>query len=116
MLTMTEVDDIREAYFREGESISAIAKRFSKDRKTVRKYIDKEDFNCSYRTVASYVHKRKKALCGTSKGTLPLVHRAGEAQVDFGEAEFYENGTLWRGKYLNVSFTFSNAGYLQLFK
>ncbi len=169
---MTEVNDIREAYFREGESISAIAKRFSKDRKTVRKYIDKEDFNlpapkpggngqdqpkldpwkstieewlerdkkamrkqrhtakriyqrlvesdeefnCSYRTVASYVHKRKKALCGASKGTLPLVHRAGEAQVDFGEAEFYENGTLWKGKYLNVSFPFSNAGYLQLFK
>jgi len=169
---MTEVDHIRDAYFKKGETISEIAKRFSKDRKTVRKYIRQEDFNiatplagknlnlqpklepymatidgwleadrrarrkqrhtarrvydrlvessedfdCSYRTVAAYVRRKKKEFYGKTDSALPLVHRAGEAQVDFGSADFYENGALCSGKYLNVTFPFSNAGYLQLFR
>lgn len=169
---MTEIDDIRDAYFNKGESISEIARRFSRDRKTVRKFIRQEDFNtpvpavnhhrkrqpklepykgtingwleadkrsrkkqrhtarrvydrlvemdpdfdCSYRTIADYVQRKKKELYGKNDSALPLVHRAGEAQVDFGSADFYENGTLFSGKYLNVSFPFSNAGYLQLFR
>lgn len=44
-----------------------------------------------------------------------MEHPAGEAQVDFGDAQFYENGVLHDGKYLNVSFPYSNQGYLQLF-
>lgn len=40
----------------------------------------------------------------------------GEAQVDFGEVDFYENGTLYHGFYLNLSFPYSNVGYTQLFK
>ena len=169
---MTEIDHIRDAYFNKGESISEIAKKFSKDRKTVRKYIQQDnfnvslpavgkesraqpklepyiatvdgwleedkrarrkqrhtarriydrlvdsfdDFNCSYRTVAAYVKRKKKELYGKTDSALPLVHKAGEAQVDFGSADFHENGTLYSGKYLNVTFPFSNAGYLQLFK
>ena len=50
------------------------------------------------------------------KSALPLEHKAGEAQVDFGSADFYENGRLYSGKYLNLSFPSSNAGYIQLFK
>jgi hypothetical protein len=34
------------------------------------------------------------------EGYLPLEHPAGEAQVDFGDAQFYENGILHDGKYL----------------
>lgn len=41
---MTEIDDIREAYAK-GKTISTIAKEYGKDRKTVRKYIQQEDFN-----------------------------------------------------------------------
>ncbi len=159
MLTMTEIDDIREAYYVKGKTISTIARDYGKDRKTVRKYIQQEDFNvarptvketskhhkldpyketidewlksdrrmrrkqrhtarrvynrlsamhedfpCSYRTVASYVKEKKKELYGTTGAALPLVHKAGEAQVDFGSADFYENGTLCRGKYLNMTF------------
>lgn len=74
------------------------------------------DFDCSYRTVASYVKERKREIYSDVRAALPLEHRAGEAQVDFGSADFYENGTLCSGKYLNVSFPRSNAGYLQLFK
>ncbi len=171
MLTMTRIDDIRHAYFEEGRTISEISTEYALDRKTVRKYVMKEDFNavvpsagkgsmqpkldpykktidewlegdmkarrkqrhtakrvydrlvethagfdCSYRTVAAYVGSRRKTLYATGKAALPLVHRAGEAQVDFGAAEFYLNGKLHEGKYLNVSFPYSNAGYVQLFK
>ena len=74
------------------------------------------DFDCSYRTVASYVKEKKREIYSDVRAALPLEHKAGEAQVDFGSADFYENGTLCSGKYLTVSFPYSNAGYLQLFK
>lgn len=35
--------------------------------------------------------------------------------MDFGEADFYEAGTLIRKKYLTVSFPYSNDGYSQVF-
>lgn len=44
-----------------------------------------------------------------------MEHHPGEAQVDFGTADFYENGSRLTGKYLEVSFPHSNKGYLQLF-
>ena len=74
------------------------------------------DFNCSYRTVVGYVSKRKKEIFGQRAGFLPLEHIPGEAQGDFGDAEYYENGQLYSGKYLNLSFPHSNQGYFQLFK
>ncbi|EAX47793.1 conserved hypothetical protein [Thermosinus carboxydivorans Nor1] len=47
---------------------------------------------------------------------LALEHPAGEAQVDFGEADFYERGVLIHVYYLTVSYPYSNGGYTQLFK
>ena len=73
-------------------------------------------FDCSYRTVAGYVAMKKKEIFGKRSGYLPLEHIPGEAQADFGDAEFYENGKLYAGKYLNLSFPYSNRGYLQMFK
>lgn len=169
---MTEVHDIRKLYFGEGQSITQVSRQTGRDRKTIRTYLEKEDwndvrpaslpeakfpklepfkadidewltgdkkakrkqrhtarriyhrlaakyqqnFNCSYRTVAGYVAKRKKEIFGQPAGYLPLEHLPGEAQADFGEAQFYENGRLYNGKYLNLSFPNSNQGYLQLFK
>jgi transposase len=73
-------------------------------------------FNCSYRTVASYYAvKHKELFSGAKDGFIPLEHSPGEAQVDFGSADFYENGKRVSGKYLEVSFPYSNKGYLQLF-
>lgn len=74
----------------------------------------REDFICSYRTVAGYVARRRKEIFGQRAGYLPLEHIAGEAQCDFGDAEYYENGRLCGGKYLNLSFPQSNQGYFQL--
>ncbi|GAW29829.1 hypothetical protein ULO1_23990 [Carboxydocella sp. ULO1] len=36
--------------------------------------------------------------------------------MDFGQAEFIENGVKITGHYLNVSFPYSNGGYTQVFK
>lgn len=171
MLNMDKKNDLREAFYRKGMSKSEIARNFKVDRKTVKKYIDKEDWNiepvikkgnlrklsqwipvidqwleedlkhrkkqrhtakrvytrlideyredgfsCSYRTVALYVSTKRKALRESSEGYLPLEHKAGEAQYDFGAADFIENGRLYYGRYLNISFPHSNAGFLQLFK
>ena len=75
-----------------------------------------ESFDCSYRLVAEYVKHRKEELnLKRKEGFLPLEHQPGEAQADFGSAEFYEHGKLISGKYLVLSFPFSNAGYLQMF-
>jgi len=74
------------------------------------------DFSGSYRTVATYYAIKHKEVFSSAKvGFLPLAHRPGEAQVDFGTADFYENGRLITGKYLEISFPTSNKGYLQLF-
>ena len=172
MLTMTQIDSIRKMYYEQGKNISEISKITENDRKTVRNYIGKDDWNsspppapgtkdryaklspykaeidrwleedkhakrkqrhtatrvynrlieayekefdCSYRTVAGYVAEKKKNIYGTQSGFLPLEHPAGEAQLDFGDAQFFENGHLYDGKYLNISFPYSNHGYLQLF-
>lgn len=86
--------------------------------KRVFKRLKKEfpGFDCSYRTVASYYAVKHHELFSSARsGFLPLEHHSGEAQVDFGIADFYENGTRITGKYLEVSFPYSNKGYLQLF-
>lgn len=73
-------------------------------------------FNCSYRLVALYVREKKAELhLKKSHGYLPLEHHPGEAQADFGYADFYENGKLYHeAKYLVLSFPYSNGGFLQL--
>lgn len=92
-----------------------------KQRHTARRVFDRltqeaDGFDCSYRLVAEYVKQRKEDLNLIRKeGFLPLEHRPGEAQGDFGSAEFYERGKLISGKYLVLSFPWSNSGFSQLF-
>ena len=172
MLTMTQKNHIRKMFFEQGMNISEIANETTNDRKTVRKYLEqenwcqepkrvpanknkskldpfkeeinewleadkkarkkqrhtakrvyerlvdlhKEDFDCGYKTVSNYVAQRKKEIYTKAEGFLPLEHIPGEAQIDFGGADFYENGTFHSGHYLNMSFPYSNQGYTQLFK
>jgi len=173
-LTMAEIHDIRNKYFNEGKTISEISRDTQKDRKTIRKYLAKDNWNedeptrrekaqpslqkldpykplinewlerdkkekrkqrhtarriytrlveetgegfkCSYRTVAEYVKMKKKGIYKTQDGYLPLEHKAGEGQADFGDADFIENGTRYSGKYFVLSYPHSNGGYLQLFR
>jgi len=74
------------------------------------------EFDCSYKTISNYVTARKNEIYRKEGCYLPLEHIAGEAQADFGEADFYENGKLHHGYYLNLSFPYSNQGYVQVFK
>ena len=171
MTSMDQIHRIRDLYYGQGKSLTEIAGVEKLDWRTVRKYVDMEDFNevppspneeqhfskldqfkplidkwltedrkaprkqrhtaarvherlkdeadgydCSYRLAAAYVAEKKKELrLKQREGYLPLEHRPGEAQVDFGYADFYENGKLHHeAKYLVLSFPYSNGGYLQL--
>ena len=42
---MTQAHDIREKYYNEGQSITHVARETGFDRKTVRKYVEKKDWN-----------------------------------------------------------------------
>lgn len=92
-----------------------------KQRHTARRVYDRlkelyTDFDASDRAVRDFVAKLKREIEIVNKGSIPLDHPPGEAQVDFGEARFIENGVTYDGQYLNISFPYSNAGYTQLFK
>lgn len=171
MTTMDQIHRIRELYYAQGKNLTETADIMNCDWRTVRKYVDMEDFNsdpplpeeqsctskldpfkpmidswlladkkaprkqrhtakrvyhrlkneangfeCSYRLVATYVSLKKKEFnLKKQEGYLPLIHFPGEAQADFGYADFYENGKLHHeAKYLVLSFPYSNGGYLQL--
>ena len=145
MLTMDQIHDIRFRFYEKGENVSEIAAAMHLDWRTVRKYIDQNDFNgpapkpvvdkkfcpkldpykadinewliddksaprkqrhtakrvfqrllaevpgfdCSYRTVAAYYAVKHREIFKQNKDAyLPLVHRPGEAQVDFGTLNF----------------------------
>lgn len=167
MLTMTNMNDIRNLYKEKGLNISEIHRATGFDPKTIRIKLDQEDFNVtpvikekrnsilspyqvqidqwlnddkkakrkqrhtalrvfnrlrdevsgfnvSYRTVAIYVKAKRKQLY-QPESFLPLEHPEGEAQVDFGKADYIENGLRISGSYLVMSFPFSNTGYGLLF-
>ena len=169
MLTMEQVHDIKYLHKFKGKSLRRISSETGHHFNTVKKYVEKDNFNLelnpgkrkprklapytelidswleadlkakpkqrhtaqrvydrlkekfpnfevSDRSVRSYVSKRKKEIGLTEEGYLPLEHPPGEAQIDFGAAQFYEKGVLYDGHYLNLSFPYSNGGYLQLFK
>lgn len=171
MTSMDQIHRIRDLYYGQDKSLTEIAEIEKIDWRTVRKYVDMEDFNeappspdgeghsskldpfkpiidkwltedkkaprkqrhtakrihrrlkdevegydCSYRLTAAYVAEKKAELrLKRKEGYLPLEHHPGEAQADFGYADFYENGKLHHeAKYLVLSFPHSNGGYLQL--
>lgn len=169
MLKMKEIESLRKMFFEEGRNISDIGKESGFDRKTIRKYLTKDDwrreslrnnprylkledfkpeidswieddrrmrrkqrhtakrvydrlkekhpgFDVSYRTVAYYVKEKKMETFKTDNSSLPLIHKEGESQIDFGKAQFREGKFIYDGSYLTLSFPFSNTGYIQLLK
>lgn len=90
-----------------------------KQRHTAQRIYDRlkaecQGFDLSYPTVQRFV-KAYKAKTQRVNVFQELVWHPGEAQVDFGEADFYEQGQLSRKKYLTVSFPHSNRGFYQVF-
>lgn len=72
-----------------------------------------EGYTGSYYTVQKYLKKVRMDQPG--KASLELIWEPGYAQVDFGEADFYEENECVRRKFLTVSFPFSNDSYNQVF-
>ena len=166
MLNMPQIDSIKNAYAN-GSYISEIARDLGYDRKTVRKYLEAQDFTekmplkkervsildpykalinrwlsddrnswhkqrhtakriydrllqetdyqGSYPTVQRYVKAwRRKHHEGTT--FLELHWYPGQAQADFGQADFLVSGKLERLHYLTLSFPYSNQAYVQVFR
>src|SRR6056297_2838915 len=44
-LAMTDINDIKELYFKKGLNVAEIMRKTGRDRKTVNKYLDMTDFN-----------------------------------------------------------------------
>lgn len=77
--------------------------------------VEEHGFTGSYPTVQRFVlayksSKHKEEQYGE------LIWHPGEAQADFGEADFYENGVKVRYYYLVLSFPYSNQAYYQVFR
>jgi len=72
-------------------------------------------FQGKYGTVQKYVAQKKDELYKSrSEGCLPLMHFAGNAQIDFGKTTYILRGKERQGSELVVSFPHSNAGWSQL--
>lgn len=165
MLTITQVNYIRELYFLEGKTYSDISRMTGKNYRTIKKYVEMEDFNegdhkakrpnksdalrpiiskwltedksrhhkqrhtakriydrlkeehpdilkVSDRTVRNIVREEREKIYGADNAHLRLQHPGGEAQVDFGMFEGFENGTLRKFHELILSFPKSNAGFV----
>ena len=69
-----------------------------------------------YTTVQLYVKKRREERRQSNGMFLKLVWTPGEAQVDFGEADFIVYSQKERLHYLVVDFPFSNVGFVQVFR
>jgi DNA replication protein DnaC/transposase len=66
-------------------------------------------------TVRHYVGRLKRELGHEKEQFLDLAWAPGEAQADFGEADFYVMGTKTRQHYFVLTFPFSNVGLSQVF-
>jgi len=82
-----------------------------KQRHTAQRIFDRlgevfPDRAVSYRTVARWVHDRRRAAPTT--GTLELEWHPGEAQVDFGQADIIEQGDTVRIHALVLTFPYSS--------
>lgn len=164
MLTITHVNYIRELYFLEGKSYSEISTMTNRNYRTIKKYIEKDDFNPKHhkakkvnnsdvlrpiiaewlqedksrhrkqrhtakriyerlleerpellkvkeRQVRTIVKEEREKIFCPNESYLILNHPGGEAQIDFGNLEAFENGERKKFHELILSFPKSNAGF-----
>jgi len=93
--------------------------RWHKQRHTAKRIHDRlkaesPGYECAYNAVQRYVKDALRAQRAL-RASQELVWHPGEAQCDFGEADFRERGELVRKKYLTLSFPYSNDSYTQVF-
>lgn len=76
---------------------------------------DEHGVSCSESTVRHYVAEMRRERRPAADGYLELVWGPGEAQADFGEADFYVYGVRRRLSFFVLSFPYSNMGFAQVF-
>lgn len=82
--------------------------------KVYQRLCNEHSFKGSYRTVSSYVNKRKTEMnLEKAQAYERLEHPGGEAQVDFCTIQVSRNSILQEYKLLLMSFPFSNAVFVQ---
>lgn len=95
------------------------ARSWHKQRHTAKRIwerlVEEEGAEVSNSTVRHYVCKLKRELGIGKERFLDLVWAPGEAQADFGEADFYVMGVKRRLSYFVLTFQFSNVGLAQVF-
>lgn len=94
-------------------------KRWYKQRHTAKRIHERlvdeaPGYDCSYNVVQRYV-KTVRGARREQHANQELVWHPGEAQADFGEADFLEQGKMIRKKYLTLSFPQSNNSFTQIF-
>lgn len=97
------LDEDRKHWSKQGHTAMRVYERLKEE----------EHYTGSYDTVQKYLKRIRRDV--QLKATQELVWEPGYAQVDFGEADFYEDDHCVRRKYLTMSFPFSNDGYSQVF-
>ena len=93
--------------------------RWHKQRHTAKRIHDRlkvesPGYDSAYNAIQRYVKDALRAQRAL-RASQELVWHPGEAQCDFGEADFRERGELVRKKYLTLSFPHSNDSYTQVF-
>jgi len=167
VLTITHINYIRDLYYSQGKNYTQIIEMTGRNYRTVKKYIDKEDFNekkhkakrpnttdalrpiirewleedkarhhkqrhtakrifdrlkeeypnllqVGERRIRDIVKEERRKTYNEDEAFLKLEHPGGEAQVDFGTFEAYEDGVLKKFYELILSFPKSNAGFVQV--
>ena len=75
-----------------------------------------QEIDVSERAIRDLVAMLKVELGQNSMASLPLLHPAGEAQVDFGQTHFFERGISYVGYHLALTMPHSDAKFVQLYK
>ena len=92
-------------------------KHWRKQHHTAKRVYDRlvaeHGFTGSYDLVQKYMQRIRKD--SQTRATQELIWEPGVAEVDFGEADFYEDTDCVRKKYLSMSFPFSNNSFEQVF-
>lgn len=99
------LEEDRKVWHKQHHTAKSIYERLNKD----------TDYDGSYSTVQRYI-KALKEKRRQGPAYLELHWYPGEAQADFGEADFLVRGRLERLHYLVLSFPHSNHAYVQIFK
>jgi len=91
-----------------------------KQRHTIKRVYNRlqkeHNYKGSYPTVQKYVSRKKAEMKKGKESYLPLEHKQGCAQADFGEFKYYDGkGNGREGQALIVSFPHSNTGWMQVY-